>query len=276
MKIVIEKDTISIFISFITLVSTIIIGYLQYYQNKVIDKRDRKRRKGEANVKAIEFIMKYDSEEIKLLPLCVIAYQYNDNFPYRRKIYREFCCLNEEIKQSVLEKQNLNFNLNKENNFYETLLNSLCLKIDDLYTKNENIKLFYEGGKYFEGALINMGNQKNPNLNLYVEGKRYKNYITDILADENNKGKKVIRNLMTTPTNVGSAVGSKEEIVISYLCCIIATYVPIYYNSKFYRDNENEDYVDCYPEENLYMEDIFLNALYKLYICLPNTQKEIE
>lgn len=54
-----------------------------------------------------------------------------------------------------------------------------------------------------------------------------------------------------------------DEILISYLSCIIAKYTSIYsYNKQKF---ENIVYVDDY-QANLYMEDLFLDALFNIYV----------
>lgn len=109
---------ISAFVAIVTLVTTVIIGIMQIKQskrideqNQKIDRRDEQRREDVVYSDATKFILKYSSSnhaaEIYLLPLCVIAYKYNPIYPYRRKMYREFCSLTEEVQNCILKRQNI-------------------------------------------------------------------------------------------------------------------------------------------------------------------------
>ena len=67
--------------------------------------KDERRHQEKIESEALYFIQKYNAnDEIQLLALCVIASKFNSAFPYRRQIYKDFCCLNTEVQKSILKK----------------------------------------------------------------------------------------------------------------------------------------------------------------------------
>lgn len=274
-----NTDIISLVVAIIALVSTIVIAIAQYKQSKKIDERDEKRRKELIYSDAKRFILKYSASnhesDIYLLPLCIIAYKYNPIYPYNREIYREFCSLTEETQNHILERCKIDIPCFRANSFYEDMLKKLknTIKINYPYDRD----LYYDAGKYFERALYNHGNKIVPKIKCEIDQIRknsidnipffqkedmmeYKSHILNLLTYE--KDKKPIERLMTEETSLGVPING-DEILISYLSCIIAKYVPIhsYNETKF----ENTGYVDDY-QGNLYMEDLFLDALFNIYI----------
>lgn len=281
------SDSVAIISAAISIIVAIIIAIIQYKQSQLMqhlterqDARDEKRRNEYVYSEATKFILKYSSagrlSEIYLLPLCVMAYKYNSIYPYRRGIYQEFCSLTEEIQNEILKREHLCIKSKKEKRFYQKLLNSLMNKIELIYPEDENI--FYDGGKYFEHALIKSGRYKIPeitcktdryflkNKNIFELMKKeipkqmdYKDHITNLLSCE--KKEKPINKLFHEKTSLGIPC-SGDEILTSYLCCVIAEYVPtISYLNEQQEIFDGDDF-----NGRLYMEDLFLMALYNIYV----------
>lgn len=279
-SIFIEK-IVSVIISVVTVVATVSIGIMQIKQNKKIDEREKNRQKQWIDAEAKKFILKYSSPnynmEIYLLPLCVIRYKYNPLYPYHREIYREFCSLTDDIRNSILLQQNIDITLSKCDNFYDKMLNFLLLDIEESYPCNRD--LYYDGGKYFESALLNHGAEQIPYIECpsdkyYIEAldcipnnknkstMEYKNHIANLLANEKNL--KPISRLMNE-ANMMSNSFANNEILISYLNCYVAKYVSCYSHSQDIYKYENLGCVENF-QGTLYMEDLFLNALFHIFI----------
>lgn len=274
-----NADIISLVVAIIALVSTIVIAIAQYKQSKKIDERDEKRRKELIYLDATRFILKYSASnhesDIYLLPLCIIAYKYNSIYPYNREIYREFCSLTEETQNHILERCKIDIPCFRADSFYEDMLKKLKNTIKVNYPNDRD--LYYDGGKYFERALLHHGNVKVPEITCSADqyhkdslkmvptcqnedSMDYKFHILNLLAYE--KDKAPIAHLMHENTSMGVPTES-DEILISYLSCIIAKYTSIYsYNKQKF---ENIGYVDDY-QGSLYMEDLFLDALFNIYV----------
>ena len=252
------------------------------------DERDERRRDAENYAIVTRFIQKYNrngyESDIWLLPLCVVAYKYNPIYPYRREIYREFCGLSEEIQNAILEREGLDIRSIRVDNFYQTSLNRVTKIIEKYYPNDTNI--FYDNGKYFERALKSHGTRVIPELKCapdadelesrkspafagfsHGESMLYSSHITNLLAWHRNE--KPISKLFCESTSMGRP-DMGDEVIISYLCCMIAKYA-ICYNVKP-RDDFESGYV-CDFSGQRYMEDLFLEALYEI---LTHTDEIIE
>ena len=98
-----------------SLAAAIIIARVQFKQAEQQQKDEKERdlkeeRIRNANIESevTKFLQKYNSSgfdedcsELCLLPLCVMASKYNEIFPYRRKIYRDFCALAPDVQKAM-------------------------------------------------------------------------------------------------------------------------------------------------------------------------------
>ncbi|MGN8774361.1 hypothetical protein [Candidatus Weimeria sp. HCP3S3_B5] len=240
------------------------------------DKRDETRRKAKVTAQATQFIQKYNSKgyasEILLLPLCVSAYKYNPIYHFHREIYREFCSLTEEVQNEILSRSQIELSSQTVDDYYTKLLDAYK-KVQSLYCPND-LDIFYDEGKYLERALINNGNKIVPSLRCAIDEEKkrqnaslitpnpvdsdympFHEHITNELAYNHND--KPIARLFAESTDNGSAQDG-DEIIVSYLCCVVAKYVSIYAhgNDKIQETGNVDDF-----SGKLYMEDLFLDAL---------------
>lgn len=242
------------------------------------DERDEKRRKEEIFSKATHFIQKYNrnnhESDILLLPYCVSAYKYNPIFPYRRDIYRDFCSLTEEVQKEVLEIQKVNLSIEKVDDYYRHILKRILENNKECYPNDKDNCFFNDEGKYFQKALTLYGKETEPINQKCVldvdevdkrnnritnftknnsEDMLLKDHISNLLAWHKNE--KPLNNLLPYFQNSNEC----EEIVASYICCLIAEYTVVYNYDK-------ENYEDLHDSYNyngqLYMEDLFLRTLY--------------
>lgn len=249
-----------------SIVLAIVLGVVQIYLAKSMkdfqkrqDDRDESRRKESVYAEATRFIQKYSKggyeSEILLLPFCVSAYKYNNAYPYRRDIYREFCSLTEDIQNEILTRQGLALHSYKVDDFYKQILCKIESnnKISYPNDKNANSQFFHEGGKYFYRALKHHGESLiSTNLRCLQD------HLTNLLAY--HKDEKPLSDL--TP------YFEKSEIEACYICCGIAKYTAIYNCEDIEIDlGHAADY-----SGKLYMEDLFLDALHTVENY--NIQKE--
>lgn len=281
-------DIIALVVAILGIITAIIVGGGQIHLAKKMkdfeirqDERDERRRHDLICSESIKFIQKYSTSgyesEILLLPLCIVAYKYNRIYPYRREIYREFCSMTEEVQNEILRRQNIDLTLNKVGNYYSRLLQNLRNIIKQKFPSDRDV--FYDNGKYFERAIINHGSKEVPNIRCAIDVDKqaayaspfcasickesdmdYVDHITNLFAYHADE--KPISSLWMEPTSMGSP-DSADEILPSYLCCIIAEHAASY--SGHEPACENIGYV-CDYNGVLYMEDIFLRALYELDI----------
>lgn len=247
------------------------------------DSRDKRHNDAVMFAEVTRFIQKYSNgghkSDIYLLPLCVAAYAYNPSYPYRREMYREFCGLTEDVQNAILQRCELSIVSKKRFDFYSTVIKHIIEVVDTYYPGDQNI--FYDNGKYFESALLYYGEKTVPELrcpvdmdeanfrksgfSTYRDDKSdmdYVAHITNLLAW--HKTERPIYTLFYGLTNK-CAPNSADEIVTSYLCCIVAKYVVIYNLNA--PDNFESGCV-CDFIGDRYMEDLFLEALYEIMICI--------
>lgn len=288
---------IGIIIAGISLAVSIIIFKSQRKLENSINERDEKRYHSQVEADANKFIQKYNvNDEIQLLALCVIAKKYDSTFPYRRQIYKDFCCLNDEVQREVLRKMDIDLRLMnlERKNFFEHCLDLLKEDLKKYYPDYQSFydDHFYDGAKYLYRSLENYKNEKVPELKVVysngvlAEFKKYDDIVTDILARVDYKDylkplnelsdKDKISYLFNINTDLGSARGG-QEIVMDYLECLIAKYVPIYlyshkpeYEEELEKGNAIENigyYCDYFAfKDDYYMEDLFLESLLTLNV----------
>lgn len=284
-------EYVSLGIAILSVIVAVIVGCGQIHIARKMDefekrqdKRDEKRRYDEIYAEATRFIQKYNKNdhnaEIYLLPLCVAAYKYNPVYPYHREMYREYCSLTEDIQNMILERSNLSLSCNKAADYYNNLLKAYE-KVQNSYCVGDT-NIFYDNGKYFERALLHHGAKTIPKLECDIDDEQkrinespllkasktviqstmdFHDHITNELAY--NATNKPIEGLFAEHTNMGSAQDG-EEIIASYLCCVVAKYVSVYAS----KDNNKKENVGC-PEDYQgvrFMEDMFLDALHSMEI----------
>lgn len=279
----------TIVFSVVGLIVAIVVGGGQIYLAKSMkdfeakqDVRDESRRKESVYAEATRFIQKYSNDnyksEILLLPFCVSAYKYDNTYPYRREIYREFCSLTEDIQNEVLTRQGLTLHSCKIDNFYERILHQIELnnKLSYPNDSDANSQFFYEDGKYFYRALKHHGKSLIPiDLRCEVDSDEeesrkspfkvfskepedsmdFQDHLTNLLAYHKDQ---------TPLSDLFPCFQDSDEIVACYICCEIAKYTAIY-NCKDPEQNEdievNLGYACDYLGQ-LYMEDLFLDTLH--------------
>lgn len=276
-------NCVEIIFTVINITVAIVVGGSQIYIAKKVkdieikqDNRDEQRRNEQIYADATKFVQKYNKNgyesEIYLVPLCVAAYKYNPIYPYRREIYREFCSLTEDVQNEILKRFNIDIVSCKCNDYFSNMLNRVIKTTEIYYNNDAKDQYFYDNGKYFERALTNHGSEKIPNLkceldsevrmllashiggillsNLYKDGKMsFKDYVTNLLA--HHKDEKPLSSL--------SKYFQGDEVIASYICCLIAKYSAIY-NYIETNNEENLGY-DCDYNGERFMEDLFLDTL---------------
>ena len=229
----------------INLTVAIIVGSNQIYIAKNVkdfevkqDNRDEQRRNEQIYADATKFIQKYNKNghesEIYLIPLCVAAYKYDPIYPYQREIYREFCSLTEDVQNEILKRLGIDIVSCKCDNYFSNILKRIIKTTETYYNNDAQGCYFYEGGKYLKRALTNHGAEKVPDLLAYHKNE---NPLSSLLG----------------------YFQQSDEIIASYICCLIAKYSAIYNQTKT-NDERNLGY-DCDYNGNRYMEDLFLDTL---------------
>lgn len=260
-----------------------VIGFSQIYiaikvKNFEIkqDNRDEQRRTKQIYADATKFIQKYSKNshesEIYLLPLCVAAYKYSPIYPYRREIYREFCSLTEDVQNEIVKRFDIDIVSHKCSSYFSDMLNRVIKTTETYYHNDAKGCYFYEGGKYLKRALTNHGTEKIPDDlrceldeknkeslsssflitgNVYKDGKmEFQEYLKNLL--NHHKDERPLSSIL-------EYFQQSDEIIASYICCLIAKYSAIY--NYIETDDERNLGYDCDYNGDRYMEDLFLDML---------------
>ena len=201
---------------------------------------------------ALKFIQEQTKEELNYFPLAVIARAYNDIFPYRRKIYRDFCILTDEDAEKVCSILNCNF-INTKIDSDELLEEFLDkLQSDSIY--DNNLNFYYDNFKYVYKALDIHEDYRLFNIDDKINNKHLiDDIISKIIADKDKSQNKTLHDIFSASNN----------------------YISIYTVCEFTKEFSKQDYED-FADDELYLgyytgkhydtfEDLFLCVLYTIY-----------
>lgn len=231
-------------IPFIAILISFIIGTIQIYLNIEANKRQEKeyqRRLEEhndyINSIAYKFLME-NSEDIKFLPLCKIAFIHNCQKKYAKSIYNNFCILPIEIQNRILFLKDIkNFLINNK------ITNNDILKILETIEHNQYNKKYIE---YIENI---------------IEYSKYDIYQTNIIGKTkafnithnyiNKNYEELLIYMLNYPNNTTNKTVEEKEIDD---CCYLNNYLYTEVSHK-YKNN-----VSKIPIENF--EDLYLSIFY--------------
>lgn len=277
------SDWISIICASISLVVTIVIAVLQLWQSGRMEKferrqdeRDERRHVEEVKSQAVSFISKHYADR-GLIPLCAMAAMHNDLYYYSREMYREFCCMTLEAQNRVLEYCGLDLCVTEEKGLFER-----CIKAVEEVLRthfHDNKSPFYDGGKYVLRSLERYGDEKIPVERIdycppYTMGpfavncdgtSPYKSCITDVLS-ESFRGYGSEHPISDLEEKYG--FGGAHENEACQFATVLAQYIAIYGGED---DGSDKEYgaPGGYAGETIdTMEDLFLLAVFEMYIHL--------
>lgn len=267
-------DLIELMVSIITLIVTVIIGWKQLYFGEEMnlfmkqqEERDEKFRRDSINAEAIAFIQKYNqkgnSSEIRLLPLCVIAYKYDSIYPYRRLMYRDFCSRTETVRKEILVRCNMYYDCSEDKVFHKKILDFVYDNWRTIWDAggHKHFDYFYDNCKYFETALSKYGS-----VSRLVDNFGFENEVRSLLKPTNDD------DIESRRKDLDKYFKRASSIDVAYLCCLVAKYIAIVYGE--YDDiNKSVNLVDDY-DGDLYMEDLFLDALLYVHLCQIKADKK--
>lgn len=240
------------------------------------DERDERRHAEEVKSQAVSFISKHYSDR-GLIPLCAMAAMHNDLYYYSREMYREFCCMTLEAQNRVLEYCGLDLRVTEEKELFGRCIKAVEEVLRTRFPGDESP--FYDGGKYVLRSLEYYGGKKIPveRINYrppYITGPLVANYdgtssyescITDVLS-ESFRGYGPEH-----PVSVLEREYRFKEVLENEACqfaTVLAQYIAIYGSED---DDSDKEYgaPGGYAGETIdTMEDLFLLAVFEMYIHL--------
>lgn len=281
------SDWISIICAGVSLIVTIIIAILQFWQSSRMnkferrqDERDEQRHAESVKAQAVSFISKNYSNR-GLIPLCAIATMHNDLFYYSREMYREFCCLTLEVQNRILEYCRLDLRVKEEDRLFYRCISEVEKVLREHFP--DDASPFYDGGKYVLRSLESYGGKQIPveRINYrpaYMDSEfgkifssgfdgtfPYERCITDVLDIAFN-GEGTQQPIAYLEQMYGFR--GVSEIEACQFATVLAEYIAIYGGKD---DNSDKDYGSPggYAGETIdTMEDLFLLSVFEMYTRL--------
>ena len=277
------SDWISIICASISLIVTVVIAGLQLWQSGRMerferrqDERDERRHAEGVKSQAVSFISKHYADR-GLIPLCAMAAMHNDLYYYSREMYREFCCMTLETQNRVLEYCGLDLRVKEEKELFRRCIKAVNEVLRTRFPGDESP--FYNEGKYVLRSLERYGGEKIP-----VERINYRPpHMTHLLAanfDGTSPYERCIIDVLSEsfrgdgpehPVSVLEREYRFREVPENEACqfaTVLAQYIAIYGSKD---DNSDKEYgaPGGYAEETIdTMEDLFLLAVFEMYIHL--------
>lgn len=243
----------------------IIFSVMQFKQGQRMEQYEKSqkiyddaRHAQEVEAKAASFISRYDQER-RLIPLCAIASMYDRSKNYSRNIYREYCSCTSEIQNSILKACGLDLRVRSIDKFYEVCLGKLTQMLEKTFPSDK--KIFYDNGKYFQFCLERCGSESLS----YLEYE-YEDRLTDILSYAFRNADSFVTPISTACREFNFAKCSDREAC--QFVTTIARYSAIYYRSDEILTLENSFGSPEWDEGIQTMEDLFLIALFNIYVYL--------
>ena len=283
------SDWISIICASISLVVAIVIAGLQLWQSGRMakfeqrqDERDERRHAEEVKSRAVSFISKHYADR-GLIPLCAMAAMHNDLHYYSREMYREFCCMTLEVQNRVLEYCGLDLRVAEEKKLFERCIEAVTDVLCVRFPGDESP--FYDGGKYVLRSLERYGGEKIPveRINYHStyaaspfainpnSTSSYESCITDVLSESfRGEGSEQPISVLEYEYDFKGT----PEIEACQFATVLAQYIAIYGSKD---DDSSKDYgaPGAYAGEAIStMEDLFLLAVFEMYIHLVLQEKE--
>lgn len=277
------SDWISIICAAISLIVTIVIAGLQLWQSGRMEKferrqdeRDERRRAEGVRSQAVSFISKHYANR-GLIPLCAMAAMHNNLYCYSREMYREFCCMTLETQNRVLEYYGLDLRVKEEKELFRRCIKAVNEVLRTRFPGDESP--FYDEGKYVLRSLECYSREKIP-----VERINYRPpHMTRLLAanfDGTSPYERCITDVLSEsfrgdgpehPVSVLEREYRFREVPENEACqfaTVLAQYIAIY-GSKDGNSDKEYGAPGGYAEETIdTMEDLFLLAVFEMYIHL--------
>lgn len=289
------SDWISIICAGVSLVVTIIIACLQFWQSSRInkferrqDERDEQRHAESVKAQAVSFISKHYSNR-GLIPLCAIAAMHNDLFYYSREMYREFCCMTLEVQNRILEYCELDLRVKEVDGLFEKCIKEMEKVFHEFFPNDDSP--FYEGAKYVLRSLEFYGNENIPVTCIKYRPSRmdtntvvgklfssgfdgtstYECCITDALKDiqRGENSQKTLKEL----EEIYEVSGGFRIETCQFLTTLARHLAS--YGSKDLYSTKNYGTPGEYADETIdTMEDLFLLSVFEMYTKLVLDEKE--
>ena len=119
-----------------------------------INQREERRRTNWVDAEVCAFLQKHSAERW-LMPLCFAASAFDKTWPYRRELYRDFCCLTNEVQNALFEREGISLRVDEWDRD-KSLFTSCVDALKELSTHSfpdDRSSVLYDNGKYLRRVL---------------------------------------------------------------------------------------------------------------------------
>lgn len=207
------------------------------------------------------------------MPLCFAAFAFDETRPYHRELYRDFCCLTNEVQCALFEREGISLRAG-EWDCDKSLFSSCIDALEELSASSfpdDHSSVLYDNGKYLRRCLA-YGEARvdvvakhacfsQPLDRLYEQ--RIVDVVSDALDGKGDCCRKPISLLMKEYSFAGSS-----EIEACLFAAELCMYLAILGTSSEESEDEYGSLDDYFASGDCTMEDLFLRVLFEVYVRL--------
>lgn len=237
-----------------------------------INQREERRHSNWVDAEVCAFLQKHSAERW-LMPLCFAASVFDKTWPYRRELYRDFCCLTNEVQRALFEREGISLRVG-EWDCDKSLFSSCVDALEELSARSfpdDRSSVLYDNGKYLRRCLAydeaRVDVVARDACSAHSLGRSYEQRIVDVLSDAlDGKGdccRKPISLLMKEYSFAGSS-----EIEVCLFVAELCMYLATLGTSSEESEDEFGSLDDYFASGDCTMEDLFLRVLFEVYVRL--------
>lgn len=237
-----------------------------------INQREERRHTNWVDAEVCASLQKHSAERW-LMPLCFAASAFDKTWPYRRELYRDFCCLTNEVQRALFERERISLRVG-EWDCDKSLFSSCVDALEELSARSfpdDRSSVLYDDGKYLRRCL-GYGESR---VDVVARdacaseplGQSYGQRIVDVLSEAlDGKGDCCRKPISLLMKEYSFARSSEIEV------CLFVAELCMYSATLGTSSEESEDEFgsldDYFASGNCTMEDLFLRVLFEVYVRL--------
>lgn len=237
-----------------------------------INQREERRHANWVDAEVCAFLQKHSAERW-LMPLCFAASAFDKTWPYRRELYRDFCCLTNEVQHALFEREGISLRVDewdRDKSLFSSCVDALK-ELSAHSFPDDQSSVLYDNGKYLRRVL----SYSEARVDVVARdarsaqplGRLYEQRIVDVLSDAFDGMGDYCHEPISLLMKEYSFAGSSEIeacLFVAELCMYLATLG----TSSEESEDEYGSLDDYFASGDCTMEDLFLRVLFEVYVRL--------
>ena len=237
-----------------------------------INQREKRRHTNWVDAEVCVFLQKHSAERW-LIPLCFVAAAFDKTQPYCRELYRDFCCLTNEVQCALFEREGISLRVG-EWDCDRSLFSSCVGALEELSTRSfpdDSSSVLYDDGKYLRRCLVHgearVAVVARDACFSQPLGRLYEQRIVDVLSDAFDGMGDYCHEPISLLMKEYSFAGS-SEIEACLFVAELSMYLAIFGTSSKESEHGYGSLDDYFASGDCTMEDLFLRVLLEVYVRL--------